>query len=248
MSNETQRREFEKSWQHRFTEFAAQNDDDAGIAGWSETGLQTRFRFFTSLWQGAAAGALYVDAGCGAGTYSRWLADAGLRVVGLDYSLASLIKAKQRDATRIAYCTADASRLPFPDKSIDGFLCFGVLQAVWESTPFVAEAARVLKPGGELWIDALNANGLHAMWDRASRRLRGKTMHLRYESPARLVAAIRRAGFDDVRRHWLPIMPRRWHRFQPVCESRRVQLMLNCVSPLGALASHSVLIKATLSG
>ncbi len=246
MNNDPRRRDFERSWQSRFVEFATLRDDDAGIAGWSGTGLQTRFRFFTSLWQGAKVGALYIDAGCGAGTYSRWLADAGLRVIGVDYSHLALVKAKQREATRIAYCAADASKLPFPDNSADGLVCFGVLQAVWDSEPFVQEAARVLKPGGEFWIDALNANGLRSIWDITERRLRRKPMHLRYESPRKLMTKLRNAGFGDLKRHWLPIMPSRLQRLQAVCESAITQSVLNALTPIGALVSHSFVIRGVL--
>jgi len=247
VNNDSRRRDFEKRWQSRFAEFATLHDDDAGIAGWSSSGLQTRFRFFTSLWRGAKAGALYIDAGCGAGTYSRWLADAGLRVVGVDYSQAALVKAKQREAVRIAYCAADASRLPFPDGSADGVLCFGVLQAVWDSEPFVLEAARVLKPGGELWMDALNARGLRAIWDLTGRRMRGKPMHLRYESPRKLMMTLRSAGFGNLSRHWLPIMPARLRRIQPACESKAMQSVLDAIPALGALVSHSFVIRGVLA-
>ena len=247
VNNDLRRKDFEKSWRSRFAEFAAVRDDDAGIAGWSNTGLQARFRFFTSLWRGAAAGKLYIDAGCGAGTYSRWLADAGLRVIGVDYSHPALVKAKLREANRITYCAADASKLPFPDNSADGILCFGVLQSVWDSEPFVREAARVLKPGGELWIDALNANGLRALWDITGRRLRGKPMHLRYESPHKLTTTLRNAGFIDQSRHWLPIVPARLQRLQAVCEWSVTQSLLKVIPPLGALASHSFVVRSVLA-
>ncbi len=246
MNRDPRRRDFEKRWQSRFAEFASLRDDDAGIAGWSSAGLETRFRFFTSLWRGVHAGALYIDVGCGAGTYSRWLADAGLRVIGVDYSHPALAKAKQRESQRIAYTAADASRLPFPDASIDGALCFGVLQAVWDSEPFVVELARVLKPGGELWIDALNSNGLRAMWDRAGRRMRGKPMHLRYESPRNLTLMLRSAGFGDLSRHWLPIMPARLRRLQAICESKPMQCALDVIPFFGATASHSFVVRAVL--
>jgi len=246
VSDDIRRKSFEKRWQGRFAEFATLRDDDAGIAGWSDSGLQTRFRYFTSLWQGADAGALYIDAGCGAGTYSRWLSNAGLRVIGVDYSLPALVKAKQREPNRIAYCAADASHLPFPDNCADGLLCFGVLQAVWDSAPFMKEAARVLKPGGTLWVDALNASGLRAMWDNTMRRIRGKPMHLRYESPRKLIATLRNAGFGDLSRHWLPIMPARLQRLQAVCEYSVTQEVLKAIPPVGALISHSFVVRAVL--
>ena len=246
MKNDSRGRDFEKQWQSRFIEFATVRNDDAGIAGWSSAGLQTRFRFFTSLWRGTHTGAMYIDAGCGAGTYSRWLADAGLQVIGVDYSHLALTKAKQRDPVRIAYCAADAARLPFPDRSVDGVLCFGVLQAVWDSAPFVLEAARVLKPGGELWIDALNASGLRAYWDRAQRRLRGKPMHLRYESSRNLMMTLRSADFGAVSRHWLPIMPAGLQPLQQVCESAAMRRVLNALPFLAAMVSHSFVVRGVL--
>lgn len=241
--SESRRSEFEKRWRKRFAEFAALRDDDAGIAGWSSSGLETRFRFFTSLWRGAEANSSYVDVGCGAGTYSRWLADAGLRVIGVDYSQPTLAKAKQRAPERIAFCAADASRLPFSDATMDGALCFGVLQAVWNSGPFVTELARVVKPGGEIWIDALNARGLRAAWDLTERRLRGRPMHLRYESPRLLMAALRRAGFGNLSRHWLIIVPSRFQQLQNMCESKLVQSALRVVPFVGAAISHSFVIR-----
>lgn len=246
MNDDSQRRAFEKRWQNRFAEFAALRDDDAGIAGWSSFGLQTRFRFFTSLWRGAEAGALYIDAGCGAGTYSRWLAASGLRVLGVDYSHPALVKAQRHGAARIAYCAADASRLPLPDGSVKGMLCFGVLQAVWDSEPFIREAARVLKPGGELWIDALNASGLRALWDRTGRRLRGKPMHLRYESSRKLMMTLRHAGFGNLSRHWLPIMPAGLRPLQAMCESKAMRTIMDTIPLLGAIASHSFVVRGVL--
>src|SRR5437868_2953542 len=125
-SSEPARTRFEEQWRERFMEFATQREDDAGIAGWSLSGLETRFRFFRRLWSGAAPGSLYLDVGCGAGTYTRWLSDQGLQVVGLDYSQPTLKKARQRMSPGIPLCAGDATRLPFADASFDGGLCAGV--------------------------------------------------------------------------------------------------------------------------
>ena len=238
-----ERNAFEKAWQARFVQFATLREDDAGIAGWSTTGLETRFRCFRDLWRGAKSGALYFDVGCGAGTYSRWLAEQGLNVVGVDYSNLSLVKAKRRATDRIAYCAADAAHLPFATASADGALCFGVLQAVWDSRAIVAELARVVRPGGEVWIDALNAANLAARWDGIRRRLKGKRMHLRYESSGTLLDVMRHAGFQDLSRQWLIIVPNRLAALRSIAESDLVRWLLGAAPGLGSLASHSVVIR-----
>jgi ubiquinone/menaquinone biosynthesis C-methylase UbiE len=233
------RTRFEEGWRERFEEFATSREDDAGIAGWSLSGLETRFRFFRRLWNPAQPGALYVDVGCGAGTYARWLAEQRLRVIGVDYSQPTLTKARARTSESIFLCAGDATRLPFPNASVDGALCFGLLQAVSDSAPVICELARILKPRGELWIDALNGGGLAARIAQARLRLKGKGMHLRYESPKHVRRILSDAGFDTITRHWLPIVPSRIHRMQPFVESAVVRWTFAHLPPIGALFSHS---------
>lgn len=43
-------RSFEKLWRKRFESFATNAEDDAGIAGWSPTGLDARLRKFKEIW------------------------------------------------------------------------------------------------------------------------------------------------------------------------------------------------------
>src|SRR6185312_7623388 len=64
---------FEHSWRKRFGEFAELSDDDAGIAGWSESGLDARFRRFRRLWGERTISGCWIDAGCGAATYSCYI-------------------------------------------------------------------------------------------------------------------------------------------------------------------------------
>ena len=236
---------FEHAWHDRFLEFAALRDDDAGIAGWSTSGLQTRMRFFRRWWRSAGTGARYLDVGCGAGTYTRWLVEQGVQATGVDYSLPALVKARERSVTPIPFCAADAMRLPFRDATFDGALCFGLLQAVSDSTPVVRELARVLKPGGTLWIDALNRGGIAARATRARLRLRGRPMHLRYESPAVLGGILTEAGFENLTRHWLPIVPSRMARLQPLVESRVARFAFAHLPPVGPLLSHAFVFRGT---
>lgn len=234
---------FEAAWRERFEAFATDRDDDAGIAGWTRTGLDARLRRFAGLWRACAAPARWLDAGCGAGTYARLLQAAGARVVGVDYSCPTLAKARSRSDSAIGFAAADVRRLPFRSHAFDGVLCFGVMQALGETTPALAELARVVKPGGELWVDALNraclANAVRIAW----RRFRGRGAHLRYDSAAAIRATFREHGFADVTLHWMPIVPGRWLRLQQLLERDGTRRILAALPWAGALASHSFIVR-----
>lgn len=233
---------FENAWRRRFEEFAEIRDDDAGIAGWSAQGLETRMRAFLRLWSGARPGSFWLDAGCGAGTYSRHLARQGLEVLGLDYSAVTAAKAKARDTEGCMWGVADVTRLPLRPGSCDGVICFGVMQALSQSDIAVAELSSQLRPGGEVWIDVLNANCIANLWIRLSRWLRGRPRHLRYESPRRVRRLMEEAGLVDVRLHWIPIVPSRLKIFQPAAESTVCRFLLDHVPGLGVWLSHSCML------
>ena len=239
---------FESSWRSRFEEFAEVSDDDAGIAGWSRSGLDARVRRFAGLWKPSHSGGSWLDAGCGAGTYSRILSQHGLAVVGADYSLPTLLKARSRSTEPIGFAVADVRRLPFRAGSFDGALCFGVTQALGQSDEAVQALAAAVKSGGEVWIDALNGWCVANVITVARRRLRGQPMHLRYESPATIKRLMRSHGLERVRLHWLPILPRRLQRFQPWIETPLARWIFRTVPLVGLLASHSFIVSGERSG
>jgi SAM-dependent methyltransferase len=233
---------FEDEWRERFSEFAEERDDDAGIAGWSATGLAARVRHFRALWRPRAAG-LWLDAGCGAGTYMRVLAGQGQQVVGADYSWPTLKKCSTALSTTGPVLVADVRRLPFASATFDGVLCLGVVQALADSRPAVIELSRLLAPDGELWMDGLNAASLVHIIERACLRLRGKRGHLRHESPAALRRLLVEQGLVDVRLHWMPIAPGRFPGLQRMFESRAFRVLLAVLPPLGALVSHAFIVR-----
>lgn len=241
-----QQSDFERRWRQRFSERGAVFNDDAGIAGWTSTGLATRVRQFLRLWRKTQRQpGLWLDVGCGAGTYSRLLRADGHRVVGVDYALPSLVKAKEKNRdSDIAWVSADVQHLPFADGSVDGVLCFGVMQALGTPDRALAELSRVLRPDGELWVDGLNARCVPTLLREWRRRLRGGAPHLRYDHPRRFLDGVRSLGMNVPRLHWLPILPGRLQRFQPVVESAPVYGALAAVPPLGLLLSHSFIVRA----
>jgi 2-polyprenyl-3-methyl-5-hydroxy-6-metoxy-1,4-benzoquinol methylase len=238
---------FEGRWRSRFEGFANQNDDDAGIAGWSQTGLEARLRNFAHLWRVGENDRLWLDAGCGGGTYTRFLAEHGMVVLGTDYCVSAVQKAKRRDTTRSQWCAADVRKLPVRPGTFDGVLCFGVTQALATSEPAVSELTAAVRPGGEVWIDALNGYCIPHVWERLRRKLQGRPPHVRYESPIRLVRLLKKYGLAETKLFWVPILPGSQQRFQWVVETRVARWMFHHVPLLGALISHAFVLKGKRS-
>jgi SAM-dependent methyltransferase len=101
------------------------------------------------------AGGTIVDCPCGAGPALRALrSDAAVRYVALDLSPSMIRRARRRARLRglagVEFAEADATDIPLPSASADLFLSFWGLHCFDDPTAAVAEAARVLKPGGRL--------------------------------------------------------------------------------------------------
>lgn len=234
---------FELNWKKRFGQYADAREDDAGIAGWTQSGLETRVRSFGVLWNSSDEGGLWLDAGCGAGTYSRFMADGGMQVVGLDYCYPAVKKALNRSSDGVVWGVADVKKLPVADGRFDGAICFGVTQALSTSNDVSRELAAAVKPGGEIWIDALNSHCLPHLAGRVKRKFLQRDMHLRYESPRQLRRAMADAGIVKLKRYWIPVLPYRFQRHQWLFETRGVRWLLHKLPILGALLSHGFVIK-----
>lgn len=100
-----------------------------------------------------------LDIGCGAGFLTNDLARQGMDVLGFDASEASLRVARAHDATgRVHYQLGDANHLPFADGSFDVACALDFLEHVDDPAHIVAEAARVLRPGGLFFFHTFNRN------------------------------------------------------------------------------------------
>lgn len=104
-----------------------------------------------------------LDIGCGAGFLANALAAEGHRVSGVDMSRGSLKVARTRGdgaAAPAAYRVADAYRLPFRDAAFDAVIALDFLEHVTAPGRVIAEAARVLRPGGLFFFHTFNRNRL----------------------------------------------------------------------------------------
>ncbi len=105
----------------------------------------------------SADAAVLVDIGCGAGLLAPHLAGKGYRHIGVDVTRSALVQAAAHGVRSIQ---ADAGRLPLPDAIADVVSAGEILEHVPDRTRVVAEACRVLKPGGVLVLDTLNATAI----------------------------------------------------------------------------------------
>jgi SAM-dependent methyltransferase len=92
-----------------------------------------------------------LEVGCGEGRVCRDLAARGHRVVGLDASPTLLGLAAEADPEG-EYVLGDAAALPFEDGAFDLVVAFNSLMDVQDMPAAVAEAARVLEPGGRFCV------------------------------------------------------------------------------------------------
>jgi SAM-dependent methyltransferase len=128
------------------------------------------------------------DIGSGPGRYAIWLASLGHRVTVRDLVRLHVeqVAASARAAgVEIDVALGDARRLDLPDQAFDAVLLLGPmyhLQDVAERATCLAEARRVLRPGGVLFVAAISrwAPRLHA---EVAARLYREIEGLRDETP-----------------------------------------------------------------
>lgn len=95
-------------------------------------------------------GALLLDLACGGGLLAPHL--RGYRHVGLDLSPTAVRVARAHGVTTVQ---GDVTRLPFADACADVVVAGEVLEHVADPAVLLAEAVRVLRPGGTLVLDTI---------------------------------------------------------------------------------------------
>jgi ubiquinone/menaquinone biosynthesis C-methylase UbiE len=123
----------------------------------TDRGWETLARRFAAAVPGGAK-LRVLDVGCGTGQSRRIYRERSSRYAGIDLSLGALALARGRFGDS-PWLQADALRLPFRGGSFDVVAFSSVLHHVGDRRAALAEAARVLRPGG--WAFAFDPNLLH---------------------------------------------------------------------------------------
>ena len=150
---------------------------------------------------GSQPGLHILEVGCGTGHWLEILQAMGRRPVGLDYSAGMLAKAQER-VESAALIHGDAQRLPLPANSFDRAFCINALHHFHDKPAFLAEARRILRPGGKLWSVGLDPHhGLDKwhVYDYFPESL--KIDRQRYPSSDMLRAWMIAAGFENCATH-----------------------------------------------
>jgi tocopherol O-methyltransferase len=130
--------------------------------GYWEQGIRNHGAALTNMnrvladFAGIEADAHVLDAGCGIGGSSLWLAEQrGARVTGITLSASQVALARSSAAQRgmierVDFQVADFCATPFPDQSFDVVWGIESICHALDKRAFIAEAVRLLKPGGRL--------------------------------------------------------------------------------------------------
>ncbi len=101
-----------------------------------------------------------IDIGCGAGHVIERVTNDNRLLVGLDINRYLVKNAKERlETSRYDFALGDASRLPFKYSVFDYALMTEVLEHLNSPTKALRECARILRPGGKLFVTT--PNGLY---------------------------------------------------------------------------------------
>lgn len=117
-----------------------------------------------------------LEVGCGPGYFLRcmeeWFPNSALTGLDVEQSLLDFAASSLRD---VHLCLSDGKNLPFDDNAFDVVCSFQVVEHLEEPELFFHEAARVLRPGGLLFLSTPNPEGI------AGRVLKQKWRGFRYD-------------------------------------------------------------------
>jgi SAM-dependent methyltransferase len=140
------------------------SDDDRQPAGDSRSGTaQALLGLVRDLEAARGRAPRVLEVGCGTG---KWLADlqaTGSSLFGLDRSM-GMLRQGQRRAPPLDLVRGRAEQLPFPAASFDLVYCVNAIHHFDRPRAFIAEACRLLRPGGRLAVIGMDPHGRREKW------------------------------------------------------------------------------------
>ena len=148
-------------------------------------------------------GARILEAGCGLGGWVYFLNQEGYWTVGVDNNIKIL---GESDRTHLKLCENDILQICFPSDTFDCYLSLGVVEHFPDGPgPALAEAYRVIKPGGYIFVSTPTTNLVRTLFNHRVRDCRdliyralGRRLYFaEYRfTKSELVNHVRGAGFE----------------------------------------------------
>lgn len=180
-------------------------DDDAFLAETANAFMKRRWRrlnrrcaeFFGAEAQRMGRGLDLVDVGCAHADFEAWARPHLNSYTGIEPSKALLPK-DRAEGKAFRLKRGQAEKLPLPANSADALLLKEVLDHCWGPAEVLAEAARVLRPGGLVLVTLTNDRAWYKQllpgW--AARIKAGQDDHLNFFHPAWVADLLKEAGFE----------------------------------------------------
>lgn len=134
----------------------------------------------TPAWEG---GGKVLDVGCGNGRFLTTMRTLGWEVQGVEFSEAGVNAARM---SGLSVHHGDLASAAFADGSFDLITARHVIEHIPEAQAFMAELARVLKPGGRLVIETPSSAALGRQWFNTHWYANDVPRHLFLYSPTNL--------------------------------------------------------------
>lgn len=141
-------------------------------------------------------GAVVLDAGVGEGYGAAMLAGVAAHVLAVEYDAATAAHVARRYPA-VTTLRADLQRIPLADASVDVVITLQVIEHLHDQPGFLAECARVLRPGGSLHCATPNRLTFSPGHGRDDVPL--NPFHTRELDAGQLADLATGAGLDDVR-------------------------------------------------
>lgn len=149
-----------------------------------------------------------LDIGCGGGVLAEEFASMGCQVTGIDISPKSIEVARVHAAQgklSIDYQVGSGTSLPFSDHSFEAVSCCDVLEHIQDWKQVIAEAGRVLLPGGLFFFDTINRTlksrmtFIYGLQNSPLTRLMPADTHVwkMFIKPDEMISALGKHGMED---------------------------------------------------
>jgi 2-polyprenyl-3-methyl-5-hydroxy-6-metoxy-1,4-benzoquinol methylase len=179
---------------------------------------ESRLKRVTRMILEEAPGRL-LDIGCGDGSFSSRFLSAGYSVDGVDLTENQVLLARSRGVAAIRH-ELGAGPIPYVNESFDIVFAGEVIEHLVDTSSFIGEILRILKPGGCAILTTPNLAsfenrlrllfGIYPMW--LEYKLEGGQGHVRAYTPRVLKQQLREHGFT-IEQHignWVPFIPQRF--------------------------------------